>query len=182
MKTDSQTLTQEEQVFAEQNHGILLAYLRKCRLCRDDWYDVLVFGYLKAVRCWFRTQEVRKWPFSTIASVKMRAAIIGQYRYENRAMRKGSAISMDAPCGEDETATLHGLIASGEDGVEQAMFEMLVESMASCLGSTERAVLQLITEGYTPFEVGRELALPRKAVDQALAVIRDCYVEREAVY
>jgi DNA-directed RNA polymerase specialized sigma24 family protein len=107
--------------------------------------------------------------------------MIDQYRYENRAMRKGTVISMDATYGDNETATLHGLIASGDDAVEQAVFEMLVESMASGLGSMERSVLRLINEGYTPFEIGRELAIPRQAVDQALTVIRDCYAERGAV-
>jgi DNA-directed RNA polymerase specialized sigma24 family protein len=180
---NNQALTKEEQDFAAEHHHLILTHLAVNHLRFDDWYDVLVFGYLKAVRVWFRCPHVRKWAFATIAKVKMRSAMIEQFRYENRAMRRGVVISLDAPLQEDEAATLYGLIASGEGEEEQAVFEMLFESLASGLSTKEKAVLRLKSEGFPMTEICRELGLPRKEVAGIVATIQSrCEEQRsEAV-
>ena len=45
-------LTPEQRVFAEKNHNLLLQFLRKRELSIQDYYDVVVFGYLKGVRAY----------------------------------------------------------------------------------------------------------------------------------
>lgn len=42
----SNGLTKEQQVFAERNHTLVEDFIRKKRLKRSDFYDVVVFGYL----------------------------------------------------------------------------------------------------------------------------------------
>ena len=39
-------LTEEEQIFAEENHFLIAKYLRKRRLPIDEWYDVVIFPIL----------------------------------------------------------------------------------------------------------------------------------------
>lgn len=43
-------LTTEESDFAAEHHDVILRYLRKARLPYDEFYDIAVFGYLRAVR------------------------------------------------------------------------------------------------------------------------------------
>ena len=43
-------MTQEEREFAEQNHDLVIDYLRRKRLPMDDYYDIVIFGYLSAVQ------------------------------------------------------------------------------------------------------------------------------------
>lgn len=174
------TLTKEEQDFAAEHHDLIMVHLAVNHLRFDDWYDVLVFGYLKAVRTWFRHPQVRDWAFATIAKVKMRSAMIEQLRYKNRAKRRGVVISLDAPLKEDEAAALYGLIASGEDAEEQAIFEMLFESLASGLNMKEKAVLRLQSEGYNTTEISRELALPRREVAGIVASIQSRHAEQQS--
>lgn len=174
------TLTKEEQDFATEHHDLIMVHLAVNHLRFDDWYDVLVFGYLKAVRTWFHRPQVRKWAFATIAKVEMRSAMIKHLRDENRAKRRGVVISLDAPLKEDETATLYGLIASGEDVEEQAVFEMLFESLASSLTTKEKAVLRLQSEGYTLTGISRELTLPRKEVAGIVATIQSRHAEQQS--
>ena len=87
--SDHAALTREEQEFAAEHCGLIDLHLKVNGLDPDKWWDVLVFGYLTAVRCWFRVPQVRRWAFPTIAKVKMRGAMGNQLRYENRAMRRG---------------------------------------------------------------------------------------------
>ena len=45
-----QQLTQKESAIAAENHYLINQFLEANNLPEDDYYDVVVFGYLKAVR------------------------------------------------------------------------------------------------------------------------------------
>ena len=44
-----QALTEEQRHFAAENHNLIYTYLWDRRLEVDDYYDIAVFGYLRAV-------------------------------------------------------------------------------------------------------------------------------------
>ena len=127
--SDHAALTREEQEFAAEHCGLIDLHLKVNGLDPDKWWDVLVFGYLTAVRCWFRVPQVRRWAFPTIAKVKMRGAMGNQLRYENRAMRRGQAASLDADLDGLEAVTLYDLLPGSSGAEEQAVFEMLMCSL-----------------------------------------------------
>lgn len=43
-------LTEAESKFAAEHHATIYEYLNKARLPENDFYDIVVFGYLRAVR------------------------------------------------------------------------------------------------------------------------------------
>ena len=43
-------LTKEQQTFATAHHSLVYKFLNENRLPEDEFYDVVIFGYLKAVR------------------------------------------------------------------------------------------------------------------------------------
>ena len=43
-------LTKKQQQFAEQNHDLVYAFLNVKKLPEIEYYDVIIFGYLKAVQ------------------------------------------------------------------------------------------------------------------------------------
>ena len=43
-------LTKEQQAFATAHHSLVYKFLNENRLPEDEFYDVVIFGYLKAVR------------------------------------------------------------------------------------------------------------------------------------
>lgn len=180
MSDQANTLTKEEQEFAAEHCGLIDLHLRVNHLDHDQWWDVLVFGYLVAVRCWFRTPQVRKWAFPTIAKVKMRGAMLEQLRHENRAMRRGRVISLDV-CLDGSEATPYDLLPGSSGAEEQAVFEMLMCSLASGLTGTEKAVLRLTTEGYGKGEIARKLGIPPQRVNDSLDVLRRRCIEERIV-
>lgn len=60
-------LTAEEAEFAAEHHSTIYGYLHKAGLPEDDFYDIVVFGYLRAVRKYLAVPELRQYKFSTIA-------------------------------------------------------------------------------------------------------------------
>lgn len=82
-----QAFTAEECRFAEENHHIIGEYLQMRRLPENEWYDVVVFRYLNAVRNWLARPELHKWKFRTIAYQGMRSAIWNENRKQGRQIK-----------------------------------------------------------------------------------------------
>lgn len=68
-------LTVEEQKFATDNHYLVYKYLRLRKLPPDDWYDVVIFRYLRSVKRWFAYPELHKHNFEIVAFYAMRSAV-----------------------------------------------------------------------------------------------------------
>lgn len=99
-RTQYTPLTYEEQRFAEKNHWLVLDYLRRRNLDPNDWYDVVIFSYLLAVKKWFQRSDLHQWTFRTIASQGMRSAIGNEYRKRERRI---------------QTVSLDGVVPGTED-------------------------------------------------------------------
>ena len=90
-------LTREQQIFAEEHHSLIYAFLHDRKLREDDYYDVIVFGYLQAVQKYLLREDLRQqYAFSTIAWRAMERNLGDYYRAQSRPARKAITISFDA--------------------------------------------------------------------------------------
>ena len=82
-------LTPEQVCFAAKNHRLIYKYLKKRQLPKEEYYDIVVFGYLKAVQDYFRKEDLQSFSFSTICYRYMSREItnyhIGQQRQKRTA-------------------------------------------------------------------------------------------------
>ena len=68
MKQQFQSLTEQESAFAAEHHSLIYRFLSKKGLSEDEYYDIVVFGYLNGVRKYFRRAELRQqYSFTTLA-------------------------------------------------------------------------------------------------------------------
>ncbi len=51
-------LTKEQQEFAAEHHGLVYKFLNDNHLPEDEFYDVVIFPYLKAVRDYFSDKNL----------------------------------------------------------------------------------------------------------------------------
>ena len=86
-------MTQEEREFAEQNHNLVTDYLRRKRLPMDDYYDIVIFGYLSAVQQYFRNPPVGV-EFKAMAFRAMKDAVLREGEYHTRAKRCGVTVGL----------------------------------------------------------------------------------------
>lgn len=100
-------LTTEEQQFASDNHYLVRNYLRLRKLDIDEWYDVVIFRYLLAVKRWFSQPEIHRLKFSTIAYSGMRSAIGNECKKRDKQIR---TVSLDVVLAGTEDATLQDTI------------------------------------------------------------------------
>ncbi len=76
---ETKKLTEEQKIFATENHNLIYTFLSRKNLDSDNFYDIVVFGYLRAVKKYFRNQEIWKYQFSTIAYKEMNGELLNYF-------------------------------------------------------------------------------------------------------
>jgi len=87
-------MTTEEWEYAEQNHDLVMGFLRCNYLLMDDFYDGVIFGYLSAVQQYFRDPPSGV-TFQSMAFRAMKDSIRREREYSTRAKRSGFTVGFD---------------------------------------------------------------------------------------
>jgi len=88
-------LNKDQKDFAEANHTVVFRYLRNMRLNETDYYDVIIFGYIKAVFDYTEKVYLQRYRFSTLAYKAMSLKLIDYYRRNDRKKRNAPTFSLD---------------------------------------------------------------------------------------
>lgn len=159
----SKPLTYEQQQFAAEHHDVINAFLRAFRLPESEYYDVVVFGYLNAVRKYTEIPDLREYSFKTIAFWSMRTSLTNESR---KAARRIQAMSLDA---EDEDGlTLYGVVAAPDPEPEETggQFTAQYIDLLKALTKRQLNVLTLKASGFTATEIAGMIgAVTVSAVD-----------------
>ena len=145
-------MTQEEREFAEQNHDLVIDYLRRRRLPMDDFYDVVIFGYLSAVQQYLRNPP----PNVTFAAMAVRAMKDSSLRdgeYRTRAKRTAAIVGLDDLAIAD----------SRQDTDRRVEGKALLEQVVSVATPQEAKIINLLIDGFVLREAARLLKIPQAA-------------------
>lgn len=77
-------LTEEQRRFAEQNHGLIYAFLKGTGHSAADYYDAAALGYLQAVQRYLTQPWLRRYAFPTVAWRAMGRGVATEHRTEER--------------------------------------------------------------------------------------------------
>ena len=154
-----EALTDEERDFAEQHHDIVYKFLRARRLPADEYYDVVIFGYLEAVQRNFRVAvDPERRNFSALANICMKTAVCREIRFRSKDMRKANyaAVSMDCPLSDDKSLSLHDILP---DEMSNVMAETenrdLISRALSVATAREYEVLAYLCSGFSMAEISQ---------------------------
>ena len=93
-------LTEKQRRFAEKHHDVLENFLRYRSLPFDEYYDIVVFKFLKAVQQYDEREDLKKYSFETIAKNHMRSALGNYFRKKKGEKNKFVFLSLDYPLTE----------------------------------------------------------------------------------
>lgn len=149
-------MTNEEREFAEQRHGLVIDFLRCKRLPMNEFYDVVIFGYLSAVQQYFRNPPAGV-EFKAMAFRAMKDAVLRDGEYHARAKRCGYTVSLD-------TEGRHSTIPDQKQDVErQTERKALLEQVATVATPRESKIINLLIDGFALHEAAQLLKIPRAA-------------------
>lgn len=172
-------LTNSERKFATENHNLIYGFLHRYGYDLEIYYDVAVFGYLKAVQIYNRREDLRnKYAFPFISQQYMRSEIGNHLRMEKAKKRKPTetVISLDAEYLHAED--LYNCIAdmSGKSPESEVMAAEQVTKLLNNLSDTQRKIAQMKLDGYSNKEIYLLLEIRRSTyyvemqrIKQALA-------------
>ncbi len=83
-------MTPAECDLATENHYLVEQFLKSRRLPFDEWYDIVIFRYIRAVELWFRKPELYQYQFSTIAWRNMDSAVFNERKKQRIRIQAGS--------------------------------------------------------------------------------------------
>ena len=147
-------MTQEEREFAEQKHDLVIDFLYRKHLLMDNFYDIVIFGYLSAVQQYFRNPPAGV-AFEAMAVRAMKDSILREGEYRTRAKRSGITVNLD-----DASSTLTDL---KQDTQRQVEGKALLEQVVSVATPKEARIINLLMDGFVLREAARLLKMPRAA-------------------
>ena len=165
-------LTEEQREYAELQHDIIKVYLRANRLSESEFYDVVIFGFLRAVRKYFDRPELRIYPFRSIAWRAMDTEVGNYRRAQNRQMRKAAVYSLDEGVRGCESLTLADVISVPDQRMEELETSLLWCEIASAVSSQQLKILKLKMQGYDRREIARKCRLRHDALDELFEQIK----------
>ena len=149
-------LSNYERKFAEENHNLVYDFLHKHGYSLENYYDVAIFGFLKAVQIYNRREDLRKkYAFPFISQQYIRSEIGNHCRMEDAKKRKpsGTLVSLDAEYAETENLyNCIGVIDGKSPESEIVAMEQMTE-MLSSLSDTQRKIAELKVDGYSSKEI-----------------------------
>ena len=165
-------MTKEEREFAEQKHDLVVEFLHRRHLPMNDYYDIVIFGYLSAVQQYFRNPPAGV-EFKTMAFRAMKDAILREGEYHARAKRCGYTVSLD-------TEGYHSTIPDQKQDVErQTERKALLEQAAKVATPRENKIIELLVDGFALHGAARLLKMPRAAAESCMESF--CFRARAAI-
>ena len=170
MTRNDTPLTQEQSDFAAEHEDLIGKYLGIRRLPKDEYYDVVVFGYLRAVRRYLTIPALQEHKFSTIAYKAMQCDLGGYFAALRAAKRAAAVLEYD-----DE---FHNYATAMEDPVSMqvehtADLQETHSRLFRCLTPSQSKIVHLKVRGYSKRETAKAQGIRPKEVTAELEAARN---------
>lgn len=169
-------LTAEQRDFSASHHSLVYKFLNENRLSEDEFYDVVIFGYLKAVRDYFSDPTAQKYSFATIAYRRMRFCLCDYFRSHERKKRNTEILSIHIGLGPD-SYPLEETVAGHDALMEQLETNLLLHELAGKISRQQMDMVRMKTYGYNLREISRRQKTPMSRVKELLEEVRAVLTE-----
>lgn len=166
-------LTDEQRDFASKHIGLVYGFLHKNFLEEDDYFDIVVFGYLAAVQEYKENQRLNsRYSFSTIAWRLMKFSLFEHYKNCSRPKRNAPLVSLNSKI-DDSMQTLDSLLPDRQKHLhESATDNLYVLELMSYMTDKEQEVVKLKSFGYTYREIAALCGLTPNGVGSRFSRLR----------
>ena len=162
-------LTPKQKAFAEKNHNLIFSFLNENHLEDQDYYDIIVFGFLTAVVKYLTREDLmNRYAFSTIAYSSMRNSLSNHQKAQNRQKRKAVTISLETSLSDDSQFSLYDTIPGIDALMSDFETELLLHEIASRVSNQQFRIVRLKADGYGVRDIARKQHITMKTVSDIL--------------
>lgn len=163
-------LTPCQKQYAEDHINLVYKFLHNMELSVDEFYDIVIFGYLAAVQEFDEKPELaNRCAFTTIAWQQMKNCLCEHYTYLNRAKRKTILLSIHS----EDTVSLDALLPDRKRNIPDTVSDrQYLQELMSHLTHKEREVVLLKAQGMTYSEIAVQCGITSDGVGSRFARLR----------
>ena len=170
MNAQEKRLTEEQSAFAEKHHHVVMDFLRRKRLPESEFYDVVIFRYLRAVQLYCINPQLRRYKFEAIAFKAMDWQMKSYWRKAYKMPHKTRSLDEQLA---GSGLTLHEVIpADGFDAGEEACDRLTAEALLAALSDEQHTLLGLRLDGYSVKEIAGRMGISCDQVEDTFSCIR----------
>ena len=169
---DIRPLTKEQQLFAEENHHLVYAFLNEKELPESVFYDVVIFGYLKAAQEYCEVPSLHRFKFSTLAWKRMRSSLSNYYKYLSRPKRNAVTVSLDELIGSEDGLRWEDVVSRPDEMMLQLETELLLHALATRLPRREMRIICMKVRGDRMHDIAKAEHMTFRNINQTMAA---CY-------
>ena len=169
---DIRPLTKEQQRFAEENHHLVFKFLNERELPESVFYDVVIFGYLKAVQEYCEVESLHRFKFSTLAWKRMRSSLSNYYKYLSRPKRSAVTVSLDELIGAEDGLCWNDVLSQPDDLMMELETELLLHALATKLPRRDMRIILMKVRGERMHDIARAERMTFREINRTLS---DCY-------
>lgn len=172
-------LTPEQRVFAAEHHDLVFNFLRENGLAEDEYYDIVIFGYLKAVSRYFSQPALRRYTFGTVAWKAMQGALSNHQRTAGRKRRWLEVVSVHLDLPQDDQY-LTGESRDYSELMLQLEADLILHDLARHVSQRQMDAIRMRSDGYGIRDIAHRQNATVKEVntllDKAHVILRElCY-------
>ena len=176
-------LTEEERVFSAnlENYDWLFKYMSINKLDQEEWYDILILHYLRAVKKYLNIPHLQQYEFSTILFRTLDNARINYFRDMNREKRmpSGGIVSLDW-----EEDSMNGkrtapmtLIDLKQSVEKTVMYHEMISEILSNLNDVQAEIFKMTMEEYNREEIKRYLGIKKGTFCKRMREIKHVVID-----
>lgn len=164
-------LTPEQRLFAAEHHGLVYKFLDVRHLPKSEFYDVIIFGYLKAVRDYLTRKDLQVYDFSTIAFRDMSRSLSNYCRDQHRQKRTATVISIHVSK-FDDGLSYEETIAPPDELMQQLETRLVLHDLASRVSKQQMDMIRLRSSGYSDRDIANQQNISMNQVKKLLNEVR----------
>lgn len=173
-------LTPEQVCFAAKNHRLIYKYLKKRQLSKEEYYDIVVFGYLKAVQDYFCKEDLQQYAFSTICYRYMSREITNYHIGLRSQKRAANVVCIHS----GQELPIECRMPYGHSEMMKMESRLLLHELARQIPAEQMGIVRRYCAGETLREIARENQMKLKQVRQVLydaytALKQLCYINEK---
>lgn len=159
-------LTSEQKVFAAQNHDLIYKFLEEKHLPIDEFYDIVVFGYLRSIYRFFSSPELQRYAFATIAWKGMQLSLKDYRKAICRQKRNADILSIHSDFGNENP------ILEENNLMTQLEVDLLLHDLAKRVSKQQMEIVRMKSHGYNLQDIATRQNTSTKRIRTLLEEVR----------
>ena len=169
-------LTPEQRQFAAEHHNLVYKFLHENHLPIDEFYDVIIFGYLKAVVNYLTREELQIYTFPTIGRKTMTQSLSDYFKEQQRQKRSTETLSIHAGLHRNGLP-LEETLSIPDNFMMQLEINLLLHDLAKRVSQQQMDIVRMRSSGYNLQDIANHHNTSIKRIRKLLEEVRGVLME-----